>query len=157
MREECTHFQSRTYASGEAARFCVLDLAPEAPWRCPENCPSYHRRMADVGWVHGSLVEPAIEDEPGGGGEDVAELLGSAEDIVNEVAPGHPRLGAGRGRPPGALRQPMVAPQALIVGWRRRVRSAQRPVNFGGRFSMNAVMASMRSSEASIPAFQVAT
>ena len=68
MREECTHFQSRTYASGEAARFCVLDLAPEAPWRCPENCPSYHRRMADVGWVHGSLVEPAIEDEPGPGG-----------------------------------------------------------------------------------------
>ena len=67
MREECTHFQSRTYASGEAARFCVLDLAPEAPWRCPENCPSYHRRMADVGWVHGSLVEPALEDEPGAG------------------------------------------------------------------------------------------
>ncbi len=65
MREECIHFQSRTYASGEAARFCVLDLAPEAPWRCPENCPSYHRRMADVGWVHGSLVEPAIEEEPG--------------------------------------------------------------------------------------------
>jgi hypothetical protein len=87
MREECTHFQSRTYASGEVARFCVLDLAPEAPWRCPENCPSYHRRMADVGWVHGSLVEPAIEDEPGGGGDDVAALLGSAEDIVNEVAP----------------------------------------------------------------------
>ena len=68
MREECIHFQSRTYASGEAARFCVLDLAPEAPWRCPENCPSYHRRMADVGWVHGSLVEPALEDEPGAGG-----------------------------------------------------------------------------------------
>ena len=88
MREECTHFQSRTYASGEAARFCTLDLAPEAPWRCPDDCPSYKRRMADVGWVHGSLVEPAIEDEPGGGGADVAELLGSAEEIVNEVAPG---------------------------------------------------------------------
>ena len=83
MREECTHFQSRTYASGEVARFCVLDLAPEAPWRCPENCPSYHRRMADVGWVHGSLVEPALEEEPGQNGEDVAELLGSAEEIVN--------------------------------------------------------------------------
>jgi hypothetical protein len=86
MREECTHFQSRTYASGEAARFCVLDLAPEAPWRCPENCPSYHRRLADVGWVHGSLVEPALEEEPEG--VDVAELLASAEDAVNEVAPG---------------------------------------------------------------------
>ena len=88
MREECIHFQSRTYASGEAARFCVLDLAPEAPWRCPENCPSYRPRMADVGWVHGSLVEPAIEEEPGSDGEDVAALLESAEDIVNDVAPG---------------------------------------------------------------------
>jgi hypothetical protein len=86
MREECTHFQSRTYASGEVARFCVLDLAPEAPWRCPENCPSYHRRMADVGWVHGSLVEPALEEEPGQDGADVAALLGSAEEIVNDVA-----------------------------------------------------------------------
>jgi hypothetical protein len=87
MREECVHFQSRTYASGEAARFCVLNLAPEAPWRCPENCPSYRRRMADVGWVHGSLVEPAIEEEPGSGGTDVTALLDSAEDIVNDVAP----------------------------------------------------------------------
>jgi hypothetical protein len=88
MREECVHFQSRTYASGEAARFCRLDLAPEAPWRCPENCPSYKPRMADVGWVHGSLVEPAIEDEPEEPGGDIAALLDSAEDIVNEVAPG---------------------------------------------------------------------
>jgi hypothetical protein len=88
MREECVNFQSRTYASGEVARFCVKDLAPEAPWRCPENCPSYKPRMADVGWVHGSLVEPAIEDEPGQGGPEVAELLESAEEIVNDVAPG---------------------------------------------------------------------
>ena len=87
MREECIHFQSRTYASGEAARFCRLDLAPEAPWRCPENCPSYKPRLADVGWVHGSLVEPAIEDEPEDPGGDIAALLDSAEDIVNDVAP----------------------------------------------------------------------
>ena len=87
MREECVHFQSRTYASGEAARFCVLDLAPEAPWRCPDNCPSYRPRMADVGWVHGSLVEPALEEEPEDRGGNIAELLDSAEEIVNEVAP----------------------------------------------------------------------
>ncbi len=87
MREECVNFQSRTYDSGEAARFCRLDLAPEAPWRCPDNCPKYHRRMADVGWVHGSLVEPAIEEEPAGDASDIAELLVSAEDIVNDVAP----------------------------------------------------------------------
>ena len=87
MREECVNFQSRTYASGEAARFCRLDLAPEAPWRCPENCPAYRRRLADVGWVHGTLVEPALEEEPGFGGQDVSALLDSAEDIVNDVAP----------------------------------------------------------------------
>ena len=32
-------------------------------------------------------AEPAIEDEPGAGGENVAALLDSAEEIVNEVAP----------------------------------------------------------------------
>ena len=87
MREECTHFQSRTYASGEVARFCVLDLAPEAPWRCPENCPGYHRRLSDVAWEHGSLVEPALEDEPDEAPGDIAELLDSAEDIINAIVP----------------------------------------------------------------------
>lgn len=87
MREECKHFQSRTYASGEVARFCVLDLAPEAPWRCPEHCPRYEPRTADAGWTHGSLVEPAIEEEPDGSGTDVARLLDQAEDIVNAVVP----------------------------------------------------------------------
>jgi hypothetical protein len=88
MREECKHFQSRTYTSGEVARFCLLDLAPEAPWRCPDNCPSYERRLADAGWIHGSLVEPPIEDEPDMPGDEVAAVLGNAEDIVNDVAPG---------------------------------------------------------------------
>ncbi len=87
MREECKHFQSRTYDSGEVARFCVQDLAPEAPWRCPADCPSYERRLADAGWIHGSLVEPAIEDEPDVPAERVTAVLSSAEDIVNEVAP----------------------------------------------------------------------
>src|SRR5271154_6818238 len=87
MREECKHFQSRTYASGEVARFCTLDLAPEAPWRCPENCPSYVRRLADAGWVHGSLVEPAIESEPEGSVPEIVELLDQAEEIVNAIVP----------------------------------------------------------------------
>jgi hypothetical protein len=87
MREECKHYQSRTYSSGEVARFCELDLAPEAPWRCPENCPKYERRFADVGWVHGSLVEPPIEEEPSGDPGEIAGILDQAEDIVNAVAP----------------------------------------------------------------------
>lgn len=86
MREECKHFQSRTYSDGEVARFCELDLAPEAPWRCPADCPKYERRLADAGWEHGTLIEPPVEDEPGEG-SDVAGLLDQAEDIVNSVAP----------------------------------------------------------------------
>lgn len=87
MREECKHFQSRTYASGEVARYCQLDLAPEAPWRCPTQCPKYERRLADAAWVHGSLVPPKIEDEPDGDSNDIAELLRDAEDVVEEALP----------------------------------------------------------------------
>ncbi len=87
MREECKHFQSRTYASGEVARFCALDLAPEAPWRCPDECARYERRLADVAWQHGSLIEPAIEGDPAGDGGEIAALLDAAEDIVNAVVP----------------------------------------------------------------------
>ena len=86
MREECRHFQSRTYASGEVARFCVLDLAPEAPWKCPENCPSYTRRFADVGWQHGTLIEPALENPPEEiSSPEAARLLDEAEDVINRI------------------------------------------------------------------------
>ena len=88
MREECKHFQSRTYDSGEVARFCVLDLAPEAPWKCPDSCPSYSRRLADVGWVHGSLVEPAIEEMPDVPSGEAVSVLESAEEIVDSVSEG---------------------------------------------------------------------
>jgi hypothetical protein len=89
MREHCKHFQSRTYASGEVARFCVLDLAPEAPWRCPDNCPSYEQRMADVGWSLGSLVRPSTpeEHEMIELNDDAAALLDHAEDILNTAGP----------------------------------------------------------------------
>ena len=87
MREECKHFQSRTYANGEVARMCELDLAPEAPWRCPDQCPAFERRLADVNWVHGSLVTPPPTEEPPGFDADSIELLDEAEAIVNAVAP----------------------------------------------------------------------
>ena len=61
MREECKHFQSRTYANGEAVRFCVLGLAPDQPWSCPEGCVAFERRFADVGWAHGSIVAKPVE------------------------------------------------------------------------------------------------
>ena len=90
MRQDCKNFESRTYRGGETVRKCNLDLAPEAPWRCPENCTAYERRLADVNWTHGSLVTPPTPPDPPGLGADddrVAKLLDDAEDIVNSAAP----------------------------------------------------------------------
>jgi hypothetical protein len=86
MREECKHFQSRTYASGDTARFCSLDLAPEAPWRCPADCKRYERRLADAAFQRGTLVAPATPEEPPTE-TDVGSLLDSAEDIINLAGP----------------------------------------------------------------------
>ena len=86
MRTECKHFESRTYANGDAVRKCNLDLAPEAPWRCPDNCPKYERRLADLAWVHGSAVLPKTPDEvPGLDDGSAAAVLDAAEEIVNSI------------------------------------------------------------------------
>lgn len=89
MRQDCKYFESRTYANGDTVRKCDLDLAPEAPWRCPADCPKYTRRMADVNWAHGSLVTPETPEEPASLGDDdsIAALLDAAEDIINDAAP----------------------------------------------------------------------
>ena len=79
MREDCRHFQSRTYSTGEVARFCVLNLAPEAPWRCPTNCPRDERDIIDGTFVVGSLVRPAqVEQEPDIPEGEVAGVLDAA-------------------------------------------------------------------------------
>jgi hypothetical protein len=85
MRTDCRHYESRTYPSGDTMRKCRLDLAPEAPWRCPADCPRYERRMVDVGWQYGSLREAVMDQpaEPPVLGDDVARLLDEAEEIVN--------------------------------------------------------------------------
>ena len=87
MRQDCKHFESRTYPNGDTVRKCDLDLAPEAPWRCPENCEAYTRRRADVNWSYGTLVTPATPDEPASLGSDdsIAALLDAAEDVVNQA------------------------------------------------------------------------
>jgi hypothetical protein len=88
MRQDCKNYESRTYAGGETVRKCNLDLAPEAPWRCPEQCPAYQRRLADVNWAQGTLVTPPTPDEPPGldeGDDRVAMVLDEAEDHLNEV------------------------------------------------------------------------
>lgn len=89
MRQDCKYFESRSYPNGDTVRKCDLDLAPEAPWRCPDDCPKYTRRMADVNWSYGSLVTPKTPPEPVSVGSDpsVGDLLDAAEDIVNAAAP----------------------------------------------------------------------
>lgn len=91
MRQDCKHFESRTYPNGETVRKCDLDLAPEAPWRCPDDCPSYQKRMVDVNWAHGTLVTPQTPDEPldalDRGDDSVAQLLDEAETIINSIGP----------------------------------------------------------------------
>ena len=86
MRQECKHFESRTYANGDTVRKCNLDLAPDAPWRCPENCPQYERRVAAVAWTHGSLVTPPTPDEPASVADGTAAaLLDEAEEHLLAV------------------------------------------------------------------------
>jgi hypothetical protein len=87
MRTDCKHYESRTYASGDSVRKCDLDLAPEAPWRCPDDCPAYERRLADVAWSYGTLVTPPTPAEPPGLAEHGAALLDHAEDIINAAGP----------------------------------------------------------------------
>lgn len=86
MRTECKHYESRTYANGDAVRKCNLDLAPEAPWRCPDNCTRYERRLADVAWVHSTtLATPTPDEVPGLDDGSAAAVLDAAEDIVNAI------------------------------------------------------------------------
>ncbi len=83
MRQDCVYFESRTYPNGDTVRKCNLDLAPEAPWRCPDDCPKFAKRRGDVNWSYGTLVTPKTPDEPDG--EGIAELLNEAENIVNSA------------------------------------------------------------------------
>jgi hypothetical protein len=87
MRENCRHYESRTYDNGETARFCVLDLAPEAPWRCPDDCPKFEVSANDGSFEMGSLETTPVEDEPDDDPDDIAAVLRDAEEIVNAGEP----------------------------------------------------------------------
>jgi len=85
MRQECRNYESRTYPNGETVRKCNLDLAPDAPWRCPAECHKFEPRM-DAGWTYGSMVSPATPDEPPGLDDgSAAALLDEAEDFLNQI------------------------------------------------------------------------
>lgn len=89
MRTNCRHYESRSYPNGDTVRKCNLDLAPEAPWKCPDDCPSYTPRRLDAGWEHGSLGLKDFAKEPQSLGEDdsIGALLDEAEEIVNSAGP----------------------------------------------------------------------
>ncbi|MEO7836227.1 MAG: hypothetical protein ABIS21_01135 [Acidimicrobiales bacterium] len=87
MRKECRHYETRTYNAGETVHMCRLDLAPEAPWRCPAECPKFDFRGFDAGWTQGSLAHKAAPPEPPRLDADTAALLDQAEDIINAVGP----------------------------------------------------------------------
>jgi hypothetical protein len=119
MREECKFFESRTYRNGETVRKCDLDLAPEAPWRCPDHCQAYTPRMADVNWSYGTLVTPPTPPEPDSLGKDpsIGELLDEAEDIVHEAGP---RIRAELGAQPTVVRLPKPKSRGLSRFFGRR-------------------------------------
>ncbi len=87
MRIDCKHFESRTYKNGDTVRGCKLGLAPEAPWRCPTECPKFDRRAMDVGWTHGTLVTKAAPEAPKSLDDgSAAAILSEAESIINAIA-----------------------------------------------------------------------
>jgi hypothetical protein len=76
MRVDCRNYESRSLAGGDSVRRCRLDLAPEAPWRCPADCPSFNPRPLDLAWEEGRATEP-VSDEP--------ELDAAALGVLAEV------------------------------------------------------------------------
>ena len=90
MREDCKHFESRTYRNGETVRKCDLDLAPEAPWRCPDDCPSFSAAWSDVelaATARWSPRPPHRRRRASARTTASPQLLDEAEDIINAAGP----------------------------------------------------------------------
>ena len=87
MREDCRHFESRIYDTGEAARYCVLGLAPEQPWRCPDGCTHYEFSVIDGTFEVADLDRPPVEDEPDADPDNIEGVLADAEAIVEAEEP----------------------------------------------------------------------
>ena len=87
MRVDCRYYESRSYPNGDVVRKCRIDLAPEAPWRCPADCVGYERSTLSAGWQVGTLEAGYDTPEAEPQGDDIAALLDEAEEIVNAAAP----------------------------------------------------------------------
>jgi hypothetical protein len=86
MREDCKFFQRRTSSAGDTVSFCALGLAPEAPWRCPSDCGRYTSLRSETTAGASTVPEESTPGdlEPVAG---VADLLGSAEEIISRIGP----------------------------------------------------------------------
>jgi hypothetical protein len=121
MREDCRHFESRSYEeSGDTVRYCVLGLAPEQPWRCPENCASYEPTLIDGTFERGKLVDPPVEVEPDDTPDNIEGVLADAEAIVEAAEA-------------DALRGLADEPEPKRRWWSRR----RRPPADGGDFRIS--------------------
>ena len=121
MREDCRHFESRRYDdSDETVRYCVLGLAPEQPWRCPDDCAHYEPSLIDGTFETGKLTHPPVEDEPDDTPDNIEGVLADAEAIVEAAEP-------------EALRGLDDEPSSK----RRRWWSRRRPPSDGGDFRLS--------------------
>ena len=68
-----------------ASVYSTWPLKPRGDART--TVPDTDRDMIDATFVVGSLVRPAVEDEPDEPPQDVAALLDEAEDIVSAAGP----------------------------------------------------------------------
>lgn len=84
MRTDCRHYSRRSSASGEVAESCELGVAPDAPLRCPEDCPHFEaRRLSTLGFDRGDLgASPAAAPDADG----VDALFAELRDVVDDVA-----------------------------------------------------------------------
>ncbi len=93
MRQDCKHFESKTLLSGESLSSCVLNRAPDAPLRCPENCEKYERRRVNVNVKYQDIAKSAAGDSvvPDASTSSLddpefSDLMSDVADIVNSAA-----------------------------------------------------------------------
>lgn len=68
--------------NGDSVRRCRLELAPEAPWRCPESCDRYSPRPLDLAWEEGATAPPPDDMELD---EAAFDILAQAESLLSEA------------------------------------------------------------------------
>lgn len=93
MRTDCRHYSRRTGAGSEVTETCDVGAAPDAPLRCPADCPQFEaRKLSTVAFDYGSLAEARAgrgAGEDAGTGEATAEeeaLFAQLRGVVDAAA-----------------------------------------------------------------------